>query len=133
LTRRSAVVAGGGLAGITAACHLADAGHRVTLLEKRPFLGGRSYSYTDKATGTVVDNGQHVFLGCCTAYIGLLKKLGVSDRAYLQKRLRVPVIDKVWGTSILKSEDLPPPMHYCHRCCGSVRYLRRRRRPRRGP
>lgn len=107
----SAVVIGGGLAGITAACELADAGHRVTLYEKRPFLGGRSYSYTDKATGTEVDNGQHVFLGCCTEYIRLLERLDVRDRAYLQKRFRVPVVDKVWGTSILTSSPFPPPLH----------------------
>jgi squalene-associated FAD-dependent desaturase len=109
--RRTAVVAGGGLAGIAAACELADAGYRVTLLEKRPFLGGRSYSYTDKETGATVDNGQHVFLGCCTEYIRLLERLGVRDRAYLQKRLRVPVVDKVWGTSVLAAADLPPPLH----------------------
>ena len=105
------LVAGGGLAGITAACDLADAGWRVTLLEKRPFLGGRAYSYTDQATGAEVDNGQHVFLGCCDQYIGLLKRLGVYDRVHLQKRLRVPVIDKVWGESILAADDLPPPLH----------------------
>jgi squalene-associated FAD-dependent desaturase len=109
--RRTAVVAGGGLAGISAACELADAGYRVTLLERRPFLGGRSYSYTDKETGATVDNGQHVFLGCCTEYIRLLERLGVRDRAYLQKRLRVPVVDKVWGTSVLAAAGLPPPMH----------------------
>ncbi len=107
----TAVIVGGGLAGITAACELADAGHRVTLYEKRPFLGGRSYSYTDKATSTEVDNGQHVFLGCCTEYIALLDRLGVRDRAYLQKRFRAPVIDKVWGTSVLRSAPLPPPLH----------------------
>ena len=107
----TAVVAGGGLAGITAACELADRGYEVTLLEKRPFLGGRSYSYTDKETGATVDNGQHVFLGCCTAYIQLLERLGVRDRAYLQKRLRVPVIDKVWGTSVLEATNLPAPLH----------------------
>ena len=109
--RLTAVVAGGGLAGITAACELADSGYRVTLLEKRPFLGGRAYSYEDKATGTVVDNGQHVFLGCCTEYIRLLERLGVRDRAYLQKRFRVPIIDKVWGKSVLSAANLPPPGH----------------------
>jgi squalene-associated FAD-dependent desaturase len=107
----TAIVAGGGLAGITAACDLADAGYRVTLIEKRPFLGGRSYSYTDKETGATVDNGQHVFLGCCTEYIALLKRLGAWDKAHLQKRLRVPVVDKVRGTSLLAATDLPPPLH----------------------
>jgi squalene-associated FAD-dependent desaturase len=107
--RPAALVIGGGLAGITAACELADAGVRVRLIEKRPHLGGRSYSYD--AGGTEVDNGQHVFLGCCTEYLRLLERLGVRDRAYLQERMRVPIIDKVWGESELSSADLPPPVH----------------------
>lgn len=111
MTRPTAIVAGGGIAGITAACELADAGFAVTLLEKRPFLGGRAYSYTDAATGATVDNGQHVFLGCCTEYIRLLERLGVRDAVHLQKRFRVPVIDKVWGESVLRAADLPPPGH----------------------
>jgi len=109
--RASVVVVGGGLAGIAAACELADAGLRVTLVEKRPFLGGRSYSYLDKRSGMEVDNGQHVFLGCCTEYIRLLKRLGVWHKVHLQKRLHVRVIDKVWGESVLESQPLPPPLH----------------------
>ena len=105
------VIAGGGLAGLTAACDLADHGCRVVLLEKRPFLGGRAYSHRDEATGTVVDNGQHVFLGCCTQYIAFLKRLGIYGRVHLQRRLRVPVIDKVWGESNLSSANLPAPLH----------------------
>ncbi len=111
MSRSTAVIVGGGLAGLTAACELADAGVQVTVLEKRPFLGGRSYSHHDKSTGMEVDNGQHVFLGCCTEYIGFLKRLGVSRHTHLQKRLRVPVIDKVWGTSLLRSAPLPAPLH----------------------
>ncbi len=109
--RPSVIVAGAGLAGITTACELADAGLKVTLVEKRPFLGGRTYSYVDKRSGVEVDNGQHVFMGCCTEYIGLLKRLGVWRKAYLQKRMRVRVIDKVWGESVLQSGALPPPLH----------------------
>jgi len=109
--RPSVTVVGGGLAGITAACDLAEAGLKVTLLEKRPFLGGRAYSYLDKRSRVEVDNGQHVFLGCCRQYIGLLKRLGVWHKAHLQRRLHVRVIDKVWGESALRSERLPPPLH----------------------
>lgn len=104
-------MAGGGLAGLAAACELADAGFAVTLLEKRPFLGGRTYSYTDKSAALTVDNGQHVFLGCCTEYIRFLERLGVRDAVHLQKRFRVPVIDKVWGESVLRADDLLPPSH----------------------
>lgn len=109
--RSSVLVVGGGLAGITAACDLADRGFRVKLVEKRPFLGGRAYSYRDGRSGLEVDNGQHVFLGCCTDYIALLKRLGVWHRVRLQKRLRVRVIDKLWGESVLESASLPAPLH----------------------
>jgi len=107
----TALVAGGGLAGIAAACDLADAGVKVRLVEKRPFLGGRAYSWRDEGTGLEVDNGQHVFLGCCTEYIALLKRLGAWGRLRLQKRLRVRVIDKVWGESVLRASRLPAPAH----------------------
>ena len=107
----SVLIAGGGLAGLAAACELADRGSHVILLEKRPFLGGRAYSHRDEASGTTVDNGQHVFLGCCTEYIAFLKRLGVYDRVHLQKRLRVPVIDKIWGESSLAGANLPAPLH----------------------
>ena len=85
-----AVVIGGGLAGITAALDLADAGAQVTLLEARPRLGGATFSI--EHDGLWLDNGQHVFLRCCTAYRALLDRLGVThetargDLMQLQKR-----------------------------------------------
>lgn len=109
--RPDVLIAGGGLAGLAAACELADAGLRVLLIEKRPVLGGRAYSHRDPRSGVEVDNGQHVFLGSCTEYIRFLKRVGAWQRAYLQPRLRVPVIDKVWGRSLLASSRLPPPLH----------------------
>ena len=66
----SVAVIGGGLAGITAAIALAEAGAAVTLLEARPRLGGATCSFA--RDGLVVDTGQHIYLGCCTAYRGLL-------------------------------------------------------------
>lgn len=107
----SVIVVGGGLAGLASACELVDAGLRVTLIEKRPFLGGRVYSYTDKRTGLEVDNGQHVFLRCCRQYIRFLKKLGVYNKTYLQRRMQVPVMDKLSGRSVLASSSLPAPFH----------------------
>lgn len=105
------IVAGGGLAGLACACRLADAGLRPLLLEKRPFLGGRAYSYTDGRTGLEVDNGQHVFLGCCTEYIAFLRRLKVYAQTYLQPALRLRVIDKLTGVSELRADPLPPPLH----------------------
>jgi squalene-associated FAD-dependent desaturase len=105
-------VIGGGLAGLAAACALLDRGVGVTLLERRPFLGGRAFSFSDPETGQEVDNGQHVFLGCCTAYIGLLERLGVLGRVALQERVRVPVRDRGGRTGILAGVPwLPSPLH----------------------
>ncbi len=87
----TAVVVGGGLAGITAALALADAGVRVTLLEGRPRLGGLAFSF--QRDGLTVDNGQHVYLRCCAAYRWFLGRVDGADLAPLQARLDVPVLD----------------------------------------
>ena len=105
------VVVGGGLAGMAAACDLADRGHPVTLMEKRPFLGGRAFSFPEPDTGQEIDNGQHVFLGCCTAYIDFLEKLGVSDNTYIPPRLDVPVLGYGGKRGVLRSVGLPAPLH----------------------
>lgn len=89
---QSVVVIGGGVAGIAAAAHLASPGVRPILIEKRPFLGGRAFSYVDPETGTEVDNGQHVFLGACTEYIHLLEKIGALPNVRLSTSLDIPVL-----------------------------------------
>jgi len=110
MTGRDVVVVGGGLAGITAALRCADAGHRVTLLEGKPRLGGLTYSF--RRGELDVDNGQHVFLRCCTAYRDLLTRLGVADKVTLQDRLDIPV--RTPGsdrTERLRRGSLPAPLH----------------------
>lgn len=107
---QSAVVLGAGLAGLTAAIDLIDAGWQVTLVERRPFPGGRTFSYEGQ-DGEVLDNGQHVFLGCCMAYLALLDKLGQREKAFLQPRLDVRVIDDQLGPAILEAAPLPAPLH----------------------
>ena len=84
------VVIGGGLSGISAALTLADAGSEVTLLERRQRLGGLTWSFW--RNGLSFDNGQHVFLRCCTAYIEFLERIGATDAVYLQPRLDIPVL-----------------------------------------
>ncbi|GAA1432131.1 hydroxysqualene dehydroxylase HpnE [Streptomyces thermospinosisporus] len=110
---RHAVVVGGGLAGITAALALADAGVRVTLLEGRPRLGGLAFSF--RRDGLTVDNGQHVYLRCCTAYRWFLDRIGGADLAPLQNRLDVPVVDvrRPEGRRLgrLRRDPLPVPLH----------------------
>ncbi len=107
---RAVVVVGGGLAGIAAALACADAGCQVTLLEARGRLGGLTYSFRRGALE--VDNGQHVFLRCCTAYRGLLDRLGVTGLVHLQDRLDIPVRTPGRpGTARLRRTGLPAPLH----------------------
>ncbi|HEY6275157.1 MAG TPA: hydroxysqualene dehydroxylase HpnE [Streptosporangiaceae bacterium] len=106
--RRSVVVIGGGLAGITAAVALSEAGVSVTLLEARPRLGGATCSFS--RDGLIVDNGQHVFLRCCTAYLGLLARLGMAGSVALQDRFDVTVLSP-GGRARLRRTGLPGPLH----------------------
>lgn len=105
-------VLGAGLAGLVAACDLADSGHRVTVLEKRPFPGGKTYSFTDRETGDEVDNGQHVFMTCTAKYVAFLTRLGTLHLTRRQKRLRVPVFDADGRRSDLRAGGLPAPLHF---------------------
>ncbi|MEU8350965.1 hydroxysqualene dehydroxylase HpnE [Streptomyces sp. NPDC048845] len=111
---RSAVVVGGGIAGITAALRLADAGLRVTLAECRPRLGGLAFSFrrSSPAGELTVDNGQHVYLRCCTAYRGFLERIGGARLAPVQDRLDIPVLDAARGRlGRLRRGALPVPLH----------------------
>jgi hydroxysqualene dehydroxylase len=103
------VVVGGGLAGITAALDCARSGADVTLLEARGRLGGAAYSFVrDELT---VDNGQHVFLRCCTAYRTLLEQLEATDLVTLQPRLELAVLGPGGRTGWLRRSGLPAPLH----------------------
>lgn len=110
MSRGRVAVVGGGLAGITAALRCADAGRPVTLFEATPRLGGLTYSF--RRGELTVDNGQHVFLRCCTAYQALLHRLGVADLVTLQPRLNIPVCSPGSARSVrLRRNSLPAPLH----------------------
>ncbi|MGH3321697.1 MAG: hydroxysqualene dehydroxylase HpnE [Streptosporangiaceae bacterium] len=109
LDGRRVGVVGGGLAGISAAIALAEAGATVTLFEARPRLGGATHSF--RREGLTVDNGQHVFLRCYTAYRGLLDRLGVADLAPLQRRFDIPVVMPAGRRASLRRSNLPAPLH----------------------
>ncbi|HEU5388077.1 MAG TPA: hydroxysqualene dehydroxylase HpnE [Streptosporangiaceae bacterium] len=106
-------VIGGGLAGITASIALAETGADVTLLEARPRLGGATCSFS--RDGLTVDTGQHIFLGCCSAYRGLLDKLGMAGHAPMQDRFDVTVLAPGANgrprKARLRRTALPGPLH----------------------
>lgn len=102
------LVIGGGVAGITAALDCAQAGARVTLIEVRPRLGGAAYSF--QRDGLWLDNGQHVFLRCYSAYRGLLERLGSERLVHIQPRFEIPVL-RPGAMRVLRRSSLPAPLH----------------------
>ena len=105
------LVIGGGFAGLAAGVALAEGGCRVRLLEQKPYLGGRARSFVDPTTGSVVDNGQHIFMGCYHATIRFLSTIGTLDRVRFQERLTVQFLDRNGRLSRLQCPDLPSPWH----------------------
>lgn len=105
------LILGGGFAGLRSAVGLADAGVRVTVLEGRSGLGGRARSFVDPATGEVVDNGQHLFLGAYQQTLQFLKRLGTADRLVFQDRLRVTFVRPGGKRSVLDCPPWASPWH----------------------
>jgi squalene-associated FAD-dependent desaturase len=126
MSRPRICVVGGGLAGMAAALACADADAQVTLVERRRRLGGATWSF--RHNGLWFDNGQHVFLRCCTAYRAFLERLAVADRVRLQPRLDVPVVAPGGRIAHLRrSRVLPAPAHL-GRSLLAYRHLGRRDR-----
>ena len=107
--RRRVVVVGGGLAGLAAAVEAADRGAAVTLLERRPRLGGATWSFEHR--GISFDNGQHVFMRCCTAYRRFLERIGSAPNVRLQSRLEVPVLRPGGPAGAIRRTAGPAPLH----------------------
>ncbi len=112
MTGRHVAVLGGGLAGLAAALECADLGARVTLLERQRRLGGLTWSF--ERNGVWMDNGQHVYLACCDAYLGFLDRIGAAGDVQPARALDIPVVaagptGPVTGR--LRRRDLPVPLH----------------------
>ena len=102
-------IAGGGLAGLAAGCALAEAGFRVTLFERRPYLGGRASSYQHPGTGEVVDNCQHVLFGCCTNLIDFYRRIGAEK--HIRWYETMTFVEPGGRRSVLERSFLPAPLH----------------------
>ncbi len=104
-------VIGGGLSGLSAAVSLAAEGKRIILFEQRQHPGGRTNSFIDETTGDVVDNGQHLMMGCYHETRSYLNSIGSAHLATLQPSLHIDFVDPAKGSSTLESSSLPSPFH----------------------
>ncbi len=102
-------VAGGGLAGLSAALAFKAAGKHVELFERSRILGGRATSF--EIDGVEVDNGQHVFLACCTEFIDFAQSVGMGAALALQDRFDATVLSRSGRTGRLCAGALPSPLH----------------------
>ena len=109
IAARTVAVIGGGVAGMSAACALAEAGFVVRLVERRGYLGGRASSYLHPGVGEVIDNCQHVLFGCCTNLQGFYKRIGVEERIHWTSAMTM--IEPGGRQSVLGPSWLTAPLH----------------------
>ena len=111
MIKEPVVIVGGGVAGLSAGASLAQSGHRVLVLDARPQLGGRATAFTDRETGELVDNGQHVLFGFYRATFEFLSRIGAAENVRVQPSLAVPYVDRSGRRTVLRCPPLPSPLH----------------------
>ncbi len=111
MNRPDVIVIGGGFAGLSAAARLAGRGAGVLVVEARARLGGRATSFHDRETGEMVDNGQHILLGCYKETFELLREIGAADNVRLDPTLAVTMIDRAGRKTTLSCPSIPAPFH----------------------
>jgi squalene-associated FAD-dependent desaturase len=111
MSRYDAIVVGAGFAGLSAAARLASRGARVLVLEAKARLGGRATSFADRDSGEVVDNGQHVLLGCYGDTFEFLDRIGAAGNVRRQPQLAATMIDRQGRRSRFACPALPSPLH----------------------
>jgi zeta-carotene desaturase len=103
------IVVGAGAAGLAAAAALAGVGKSVTVLERKPYVGGRACSYEHPALHEVVDS-QHVLLGCCTNLIALCEQSGSADK--IRWYDTQTFLEPGGRSSTISASSLPAPFHF---------------------
>ena len=111
VNRFDVVVIGAGFAGLSAAVRLSARGAKPLVVEARGRPGGRATAFTDRETGELVDNGQHILLGCYRDTLAFLAEIGAAGNVRLERQLAVTMIDRDGRRSRLSCPPLPPPMH----------------------
>ena len=108
---KDVIIIGGGFAGLSAGVALAEKGFRVALLESKPALGGRAYSFADPESGDFVDNGQHVLMGCYAETLDFLDRIGAAKNLVFHNDLEIEMLDRGGSRATLRAAHLPGPFH----------------------
>jgi zeta-carotene desaturase len=109
------LIAGGGLAGLSAAAALGSAGFETDVFESRGFLGGRATSYAAPAAEEggepeIIDNCQHILLRCCVNLLDFYTRLGVRERIKFYREYYF--LEPGGRLSVLSRGKLPAPFHF---------------------
>ncbi|MBS1856886.1 MAG: FAD-dependent oxidoreductase [Acidobacteria bacterium] len=108
------LIAGAGLAGLSAAAALGGAGFEVEVYESRPFAGGRATSYPVPASSgeiaETIDNCQHVLLRCCVNLLDFYQRMGVRERIRFHREFYF--LEPGGRVSVLRRGRLPAPLHF---------------------
>jgi squalene-associated FAD-dependent desaturase len=114
-------IAGGGLAGLSAAAAVAGAGHQAVLLEARPFPGGRACSYpSPDNSGEIIDNCQHILLKCCVNLLDFYRRIGVDGQIEFHRQFHY--LEPGGRLSVFRAGLLPAPLHFAG-SFASLRFL----------
>ena len=102
-------IIGGGLAGLSAAVGLASQGVSCRILESRQQLGGRASSFVDSATGELLDNCQHVSMGCCTNLAHFCETIGAGS--CFRRETSLTFMGPTGRSTVMQAAPLPAPLH----------------------
>ncbi len=108
---KPAVIVGAGLSGLAAGVALASRRIPVLLLEQRPYAGGRAYSFRDRTTGDIIDNGQHLLIAGYVRTRAYLETIGSAHLLDIQKTPELVFHHPRRGYLRLRLPPFPSPLH----------------------
>eukprot|EP00887_Chlorella_sp_A99_P002013 scaffold18.g2013.t1 len=104
-------IAGAGLAGLSTAKYLVDAGHKPIVLESRDVLGGKVAAWKDE-DGDWYETGLHIFFGAYPNVMSLFKELGIEERLQWKTHSMIFAMPDAPGEfSRFDFPDLPAPLN----------------------
>jgi hydroxysqualene dehydroxylase len=108
---KKCIIIGGGFAGLTSAAYLLKSGIKIELIEASQKLGGRAYSIYENETGSVVDNGQHIMMGCYRETLKFLDMIEAMDNLFIQNHLKINFIKENFQLFRLSVSQIPYPFN----------------------